>query len=68
MLEKKLGFSYLMMLFYEECKWKEEKVTSKILVNSTPGQISYEINVRMIMGFREFGQGLASVHTLLSCC
>eukprot|EP00795_Rhopilema_esculentum_P000086 gene86-9701_t len=64
LLERKMGFSYLMILSCQKCDWKEEKRTSETLVNSTPGQSSFEINLRMIMGFREFGQGLASMYTL----
>lgn len=63
LIERKMGFSYLMILSCQECKWKQEKRTSEALINSTPGQKSFEINARMVMGFREFGKGLASMQT-----
>lgn len=63
-----MGYYYSIRVYCCECGWsKEWKTSDTIQKGNSPGQKSYEINLRMIAGFREIGQGLKSMETFSRC-
>ena len=63
-----MGYCYSIRVYCCECGWsKEWKTSDTIQKGNSPGQKSYEINLRMIAGFREIGQGLKSMETFSRC-
>ena len=66
-LNLKMGFAYKFRVTCSECGWMQQITTSKTTQKSTPGQKPYEINTRMVIGFREMGQGFASMETFCRC-
>ena len=66
-LNLKMGFAYKFRVTCSECGWMQQITTSKTTHKSTPGQKPYEINTGMVIGFREMGQGFASMETFCRC-
>ena len=65
---KRMGYCYSIQIYCMECGWSTIWQTSSTINKSnSPGQKPYEINLRMIAGFREFGQGLRSMETFSRC-
>ena len=68
MTNKRMGYCYSVRIYCNECGWSNEwKTSSNVNRSNTPGQKPYEINMRIIAGFREFGQGLRSMETFSRC-
>ena len=63
----KMGFCYKIKIFCKLCHWSEDLLTSKVIEQGTPGQKPYEVNLRMLIAFREIGQGLGSMQTFCRC-
>ena len=66
-LNLKMGFAYKFRVTCSECGWMQQITTSKTTQKSTPGQKPYEMNTRMVIGFREMGQSFASMETFCRC-
>lgn len=63
----KMEFCHKIKFSCKLCYFSNELITSKVSEQGTPGQKPYEINTRMIIGFREIGQGCASMCTFCRC-
>ena len=65
---RRMGYCYSIRVYCGECGWSREwKTSDTIQKGHSSGQKFYEINVRMVAGFREIGQGLNSMETFSRC-
>ena len=67
-LDDRKGFSYKIVYFCRKCKNKSHKYTSPFSASEKMyGCKPSEINVRLVMAFREIGKGHESIKTFARC-
>ena len=67
-ISEKQGFALPLALRYCYCDWEKAFFSSKTFQNITSSGVDpYEINTRIIMGFREIGRGYKSLQSLAHC-
>ena len=67
-LERRKGFAYLLKLRCKECLWEYDIYTSSKVCNSNKvGPKFIEMNLRMVLAFREIGRGLTALETFSQC-
>ena len=65
---RRMGYCYSIRVYCGESGWSREwKTSDTVQTGYSPGQKFYEINLRMVAGFREGGQGFMSMENFSRC-
>ena len=63
-LDKRKGFSYCLKLNCTNCGWEKDWYTSaESKKEGSPGRSMFDVNARVVLAFREIGQGYKAIST-----
>ena len=67
-LSLKKGFACLIRIKCSDCNWMHEFFSSSTILDANKrGPKSFEVNTRMVVAFREIGQGLSGLQSFTRC-